>query len=96
MEEICETERVEQQGRLQIVVARYCAACEEARAIGLEMQVTFPKLAVDLVEIDGSHPVPDGVVATPTYLLDGAVISLGNPRREMLVDEIRRRQDLEP
>lgn len=87
-----ETEQEEQQVRLQIVVAQDCYACEESRTLALEMREMFPTLAVDLVELDGSRPVPDGVVATPTYLLDGTVIALGNPRREMLVDEIIRRQ----
>ncbi len=57
-----------------------------------EMRERFPALAVDLIVLDGSRRVPDGVVVTPTYLLDGSVISLGNPSRETPVDEITRRQ----
>jgi hypothetical protein len=33
--------------------------------------------------------VPDGVVAVPTYLLDGAVVALGNPPPGALFARIR-------
>lgn len=74
--------------RLEIVVAPHCYGCDEARVIAREMEVQFPWLRVELIELDGQRPVPPKVVATPTYLLDGAVISLGNPRRDKLVQEI--------
>ncbi len=56
--------------------------------IALEMGEMFPLLQVDLIDLDAGHPIPDGVVATPTYLLDGKVISLGNPRREDLIETV--------
>lgn len=83
-------EMPERAGRLEIVIAEECPGCAEARAIAREMQARFPALAVDLIELDGTRPVPSGVVATPTYLLNGRVISLGNPRRAWLVQEILR------
>ena len=70
---------------LQIYVAPDCSPCTEARAIACEMQARFPWVHVQLVEVDGKRELPPRVVATPTYLLDGKVISLGNPRRERLV-----------
>ncbi len=73
---------------LQIVVSRDCPTCEESRTVALEMHEMFPLLEVELIDLDAGRPVPDGVVATPTYLLDGTVISLGNPRREDLVRKI--------
>ena len=76
--------------RLEIVVAADCPGCGEARAIAAEVQARYPALTVDLIELDGRRPVPARVVATPTYLLDGAVIALGNPRRAVLLDAIGR------
>lgn len=73
---------------LEIFVAPDCPASKEAKAIADEMRARFPALAVDLIVLDGRHPTPRQVVATPTYLLDGKVISLGNPRREALAREI--------
>lgn len=80
--------------RLQIVVSRDCTICEESRSIALQMRELFPLLQVDLIELDGVRSVPDKVVATPTYLLDGAVVSLGNPRPEELIKKITELQTL--
>ncbi len=62
--------------------------------VALEMGEMFPLLQVDLIDLDAGHPIPDGVVATPTYLLDGKVISLGNPRREDLIETVMELQAL--
>jgi|DewCreStandDraft_2_1066082.scaffolds.fasta_scaffold00475_36 hypothetical protein len=76
--------------RLEIVVAEECPGCAEARAIAAEIQARFPGLQVDVSALDSTRPVPAKVVATPTYLLNGRVISLGNPRRAWLIQEIGR------
>jgi len=70
---------------LEIYVAPECPPCTEARAIASEMQALFPWLQVEVVELDGRRELPPRVVATPTYLLNGEIVSLGNPRRERLV-----------
>lgn len=80
---------------LQIVVSNDCPTCEESRIVALEMRERFPLLQVDLVDLDAGHAVPDGVVATPTYLLDGTVVSLGNPRPEDLIRTIAELQALQ-
>lgn len=77
--------------RLEIVVAPDCVGCAEARAIAEEVRSKFTAVEVELLEPGGDRPIPSQVVATPTYLLDGTVISLGNPRREALLCLIRRR-----
>jgi hypothetical protein len=77
--------------RLDIVVAPGCSGCDEARVVAPTLREQFPALHVEVIELDGRRPPPDGVVATPTYLLDGAVVSLGNPRAADLIGMIRRR-----
>jgi len=77
--------------RLEIVVAPDCVGCSEARSIAEEVRGRFTSVEVHLVELGGDRPIPKQVVATPTYLLDGAVVSLGNPRRDTLLRLIRRR-----
>jgi hypothetical protein len=76
--------------RLDVVVAPDCRGCDEARAVASEIQERFPDLRVNLVVLDGRRPPPERVVATPTYLLDGTVVSLGNPRLADLVRAIER------
>ncbi len=77
--------------RLEIVVSLSCVGCEEARLIAEEMRARFPSLDVDVIEIGKERPPPPKVFATPTYLLDGAVISLGNPKRDTLIITIEQR-----
>jgi hypothetical protein len=77
--------------RLDVVVAPDCGGCAEARAVAGQIQRRFPDLRVTLIELDGRRPPPERVVATPTYLLDGTVVSLGNPRLSDLVRTIERR-----
>jgi hypothetical protein len=51
-----------------------------------EAAARYPTIVVrviDLDQLDGGPP-PDPVVAVPTYLLNGRVISLGNPYPEDL------------
>jgi len=61
-----------------------------ARQLGEALIDAYPEVNVELVDIGLLQPeeLPDSVVAVPTYLLDGVVVSMGNPReatlREML------------
>ncbi len=65
---------------VQIVVAAGCVGCAEARRLADEAQRRFPRVMVDLVDLD-REPArqPAAVFAVPTYLLNGRVISLGTP-----------------
>ena len=79
--------------RLDVYVAAHCFACAEARRLAAAAARRFPGLEVRTIDIDaaraGTPPVlPDGVVAVPTYLLDGAVVALGNPGAEQLFARI--------
>jgi hypothetical protein len=55
------------------------------------MRKEFWDLKVELNILTGAEPVPPDVVATPTYLLDGRPIHLGNPRPVALVSEVANR-----
>lgn len=76
--------------QLDIVVSPHCLGRDEAHLIARWIQRLFPDLTVNIIEIDDRHPPPDAVVATPTYLLDGWVASLGNPRLPDLAGAIER------
>ena len=77
--------------RLQIVVAPGCAGCEEATRIAREIGSGWPGLEVELVELGRGTAPPPRVVATPTYLLDGDPIFLGNPSPSALWEALGRR-----
>lgn len=67
--------------QLQIFVADHCPNCAVARGLARWIAGRYPDLAVSVVDIDDPRAeVPECVFATPTFLLDGRLVSLGNPR----------------
>jgi hypothetical protein len=71
--------------RLDVYVSRHCANCAEARLLADEAAAAYPAVSVRVIDLDASDgPAPEYVVAAPTYVLNGRVISLGNPYREEL------------
>ncbi|MEP7199121.1 MAG: thioredoxin family protein [Chloroflexota bacterium] len=78
--------------RLQVYVSEYCVGCVEAARLAREMAQQFPSVRVEVIDVQALEVVlPDNVFATPTYLWDGAVYSLGNPTREALAAMITAR-----
>ena len=73
---------------LRIYISEHCWGCQGAREVAAQMQQLYPKLAVRLVDLDAAEEKPDGIFATPTYVLNGRVVSLGNPRPEALCELI--------
>jgi hypothetical protein len=73
--------------RLQIVVERSCLGWETARRLAALVRASGPPgVEVDLIDLAESGAVrPAAVFAVPTYLLDGRVLSLGNPEPEWLL-----------
>jgi alkyl hydroperoxide reductase subunit AhpF len=71
--------------RLEVYVSSQCLNCDEAVRLAEEAAARYPHVVVRVVDLDlvGSPP-PDPVVAVPTYLLNGRVVSLGNPYPEEL------------
>jgi hypothetical protein len=76
---------------LAIVVTPECFGCEEASRLAVLARQEFPDLEVELHILGRGGQAPPGVVATPTYLLDGQLVFLGNPRPATLVAELERR-----
>lgn len=75
---------------LEIYVAGGCIGCETARRIVSDLRArSLPGLDVRLIDLHAPgavrHPA---VFAVPTYLLDGRVISLGNPDEPWLLDRL--------
>lgn len=73
---------------LEIYIAESCFGCERAREMARKVgEWGLPHVTVSLRDIgDRSTVRPDNVFAVPTYLLDGRVISLGNPEESRLYD----------
>lgn len=72
---------------LEVYVAPDCVGCETARRlVGEVVRQALPRLRVRLVDLGEPDAVRDpAVFAVPTYLLDGRVLSLGNPDLDWLL-----------
>ncbi len=76
---------------LQIFVDEMCWSCAESYRIVQALQPSFPTVRFEFSDLR-REPHPDNVFAAPTFLLNGRVISLGNPTprrlRQMLEEAI--------
>jgi predicted thioredoxin/glutaredoxin len=74
---------------LDIYVTNQCANCEEALLLA-ERARTIAGLKVAVINLDQpGQSIPPRVVAVPTYLLNGKVVSLGNPERNTFLAMLR-------
>ena len=74
---------------LEIYITDQCANCQEAVVIA-EAARSIAGLAVTVVNLDEpGQRVPPQVFATPTYVLNGLVVSLGNPDRDAFLAGLR-------
>lgn len=65
---------------LAIYIAEHCEVCQYALEVADWIRKSYPHVDLQVVDINQTtEPVPESVFATPTYLLDGRVWSLGNP-----------------
>ena len=76
---------------LRIYTMTHCPTCAETRKMVEQIGDRMPGLEVEIIYLeDPSAPVPPEVFSVPTYIMDGDVISLGNPYIEQLEASIRR------
>jgi glutaredoxin len=73
--------------KLDIYVADDCWACEETRRIAAEIEPLYPNVDIELRDL-ADECKPESVFATPTYVLDGRTIFLGNPTRKELEQKL--------
>ncbi len=65
---------------LKIYVRMHCSGCEQARATASHITTVYPHVDVEIVDMDNPDvTIPNSVFATPTYVLDNRIVSLGNP-----------------
>ena len=65
---------------LEIYVQDGCFGCQRSFELEERARGAFPEMQVEIVDICSTDGVyRNKVAATPTYILDGEIISLGNP-----------------
>ncbi len=67
---------------LEIYIGQHCWNCAEALAIA-EQARQIQGIMVQVIDLDQPGYVPPAhIFAVPTYVLNGKVVSLGNPERQ--------------
>ncbi len=75
--------------RLEIYVAQHCLNCDEAVSIAEQVR-SIEGIEVEVIDLEqAGQNVPSRVIAVPTYILNGHIISLGNPARETFLAQLR-------
>jgi glutaredoxin len=75
--------------KLQVYVRDDCWSCAEARRLVKNIAPLYPEIVVEMVNVEKDHK-PDSDFAVPTFMLDGQIISLGNPYPEELQGKIEK------
>jgi alkyl hydroperoxide reductase subunit AhpF len=84
------TSREEGTMQLEIYITKQCANCEEALFIAEQARV-IAGLDVAVIDLERTEQnIHPRVVAVPTYILNGQVVSLGNPERQEFLAQLRR------
>ena len=75
---------------LEIYVGPDCLGCAMAYVIAAEMRaLNLPNVRIRVIDLgDPVNLRPASVFAIPTYLLNGNVLSLGNPEADWLRDRL--------
>ena len=74
---------------LNIYVAEHCMSCEYAREVAELIQREYPEVDLKLIDMaTTTEEIPESVFATPTYILNGRVWSLGNPSAAMIQETL--------
>ncbi len=70
---------------LKVFVAEHCPGCNEARTVVTRIERDYPDITVEIVDINDSQVViPEAVFATPTFMLNNRIVSLGNPHPDQI------------
>jgi hypothetical protein len=72
-------------------VSAECPNCSEAVRLAHEAAARYPDIVVSVIDLAllRGNPSPDPIVAAPTFLLNGRVVSLGNPYTQQLFGHLR-------
>ncbi len=73
--------------KLEVYISEDCWSCAESERIVADVIDHFPNINVQFLDMSTTQQ-PENVFATPTYRLNGRVISLGNPTREELYQKL--------
>ncbi len=83
---------------LKVFVTESCSGCDEALKIVMYLKQNYPSaITVELIDITAEPAkVPETVFATPTFMLNDKIVSLGNPGPNDVAEWVRDGSFLQP
>lgn len=74
-----------------IYITRHCPTCAYSAEVVAFIRHKFPHVTVRVVDLeDPGEEIPEVVFATPTYLLNGRLWSLGNPSNNFILESLHK------
>ena len=65
---------------LDVYISDDCLTCDNTRNLVAQLYIKYPALKINLFNLSKPDTIcPDSVFATPTYMLNGQILFLGNP-----------------
>lgn len=75
---------------LKIFITQDCPNCAESHVIARQIRQDYPDLTVEIIDVaDKQAVVPEAIFATPTFMLNNRIVSLGNPKLNEVARWIR-------
>jgi hypothetical protein len=75
---------------LEIVITPHCFGCARARTLATTIAAHDPALDVRVVDLsEPGAQAPPGLVAVPSYILNGRILFIGNPTQAALAAALR-------
>jgi len=81
---------------LEIFIHAGCASEHSARRVADEVQQEFPAWTISMQQLGNARAESLGVIAAPTFVLNGRIVAVGIPRKEWLVKTLREWVDRVP
>ncbi|MEZ4618903.1 MAG: hypothetical protein R2867_25790 [Caldilineaceae bacterium] len=93
-DQVYETASIRSEILVEIYVSEHCLTCNYAHEVAATIRRDFPTVNLQVIDIHQTvKPIPDRVFATPTYLLNGSLWSLGNPSPAQVTETLSELQD---
>lgn len=75
---------------LEILVTPHCFGCARARTLAATTAAQYPTLDIRVVDLsEPGAQAPPGLVAVPTYVLNGRILFIGNPTQAALTAALK-------
>ena len=76
--------------QLDIYIEPDCLTCDYAYEVAEHVRSELPEVNVTMIDLsDPETSAPPSVFAVPTYVLNGERLSLGNPDKEELIQDLQ-------